>query len=86
MRLPALFADQLGWGDGVSISIGHGLKFLDQPELNTEGKFADFLLTVLAGIAQLERDILDEKRRDGIAAARARNVKFGRPTLVNDKP
>jgi len=64
---------------------GVAVRFLDQPELNTEGKYADFLLTVLAGVAQLERDIMDEKRRDGIAAARARNVKFGRPRLVNDR-
>ena len=51
---------------------GASVRFLDQPELNTEGKYADFLLTVLAAVAQLERDIMDEKRRDGIAAARGR--------------
>src|SRR5262249_24598596 len=44
---------------------GVAVRFLDQPELNTEGKNADFLLTVLAAVAQLERDIMDEKRRDG---------------------
>jgi DNA invertase Pin-like site-specific DNA recombinase len=64
---------------------GVAVRFLDQPELNTEGKYADFLLTVLAAVAQLERDIMDEKRRDGIAAARANGVKFGRPRLVSDK-
>ena len=64
---------------------GVAVKFLDQPELNSEGKYADFLLTVLAGVAQLERDIMDEKRRDGIAAARAKGVRFGRPRLVSDK-
>src|SRR5215475_6702925 len=64
---------------------GVAVQFLDQPELNTEGKYANFLLTVLAAVAQLERDILDEKRRDGIAAARAKGVKFGRPRLVSDK-
>ena len=64
---------------------GVAVQFLDQPELNTKGKFADFLLTVLAAVAQLERDIMDEKRRDGIAAARAKGIKFGRPRLVNDK-
>jgi DNA invertase Pin-like site-specific DNA recombinase len=62
---------------------GVAVRFLDQPELNTEGKYAGFLLTVLAGVAQLERDIMDEKRRDGIAAAKAKNVRFGRPKLVN---
>jgi DNA invertase Pin-like site-specific DNA recombinase len=40
---------------------------------------------VLAAVAQLERDIMDEKRRDGIAAARANGVKFGRPRLVSNK-
>ncbi len=64
---------------------GVAVRFLDQPELNTEGKYGSFLLTVLAGVAQLERDIMDEKRRDGIAAARARGVRFGRPRLVNEK-
>jgi len=64
---------------------GVAVQFLDQPELNTKGKYADFLLTVLAAVAQLERDIMDEKRRDGIAAARAKGIKFGRPRLVNDK-
>ena len=37
------------------------------------------------GVAQLERDIMDEKRRDGIAAARAKGVRFGRPRVVSDK-
>ena len=32
---------------------------------------------------QVERDIIDEKRHDGIAAARAKGT--GRPRLVNDK-
>jgi len=64
---------------------GVTVRFLDQPELNSEGKYADFLLTVLSAVAQLERDILDEKRRDGIAAARAKGVKFGRPRLVSDE-
>ena len=61
------------------------VRFLDQPELNSEDKYTDFLLTVLAAVAQLERDILDEKRRDGIAAARAKGVRFGRPRLVSPK-
>jgi DNA invertase Pin-like site-specific DNA recombinase len=64
---------------------GVAVRFLDQSELNTEGKYGSFLLTVLAGVAQLERDIMGEKRRDGIAAARARNVRFGRPRLVNEQ-
>ena len=63
---------------------GVAVRFLDQPELNSEGKYADFLLTVLAAVGQLERDILDEKRRDGIAAARANGVRFGRPKIISE--
>ena len=64
---------------------GVTVRFLDQPELNTEGMYADFLLGILAAVGQLEKAIMDEKRRDGIAAARARGVPFGRPRLVTDK-
>src|SRR5262245_20024656 len=52
------------------------VRFLDQPELNGEGKYGEFLLAILGAVAQLERDMLDEKRKDGIAAARARGKKF----------
>jgi Resolvase, N terminal domain len=31
------------------------VRFLDQPELNTEGKYADFLLTVLRPLPRIER-------------------------------
>jgi DNA invertase Pin-like site-specific DNA recombinase len=64
---------------------GVTVRFLDQQELNSDGKYADFLLTVLAAVAQLERDIMDEKRKDGIAAARAKGKKFGRPKVVSEK-
>jgi DNA invertase Pin-like site-specific DNA recombinase len=59
--------------------------FIDQPEMNGEGKYGDFLLAILGAVAQLERDMLDEKRRDGIAAARAKGTKFGRPRVVDEK-
>lgn len=66
-------------GKGVTV------RFLDQPELNGDGKYGEFLLAILGAVAQLERDIMDEKRKDGIAAARAKGKKFGRPRMVNEK-
>jgi DNA invertase Pin-like site-specific DNA recombinase len=36
------------------------VRFLDQPELNGEGKYGEFLLAILGAVAQLERDIMDE--------------------------
>jgi DNA invertase Pin-like site-specific DNA recombinase len=66
-------------GKGVTV------RFLDQPELNGDGKYGEFLLAILGAVAQLERDMLDEKRKDGIAAARAKGKKFGRPRVLNEK-
>jgi len=37
------------------------------------------LLTVLAGIASFERDLIIERTQAGIARARAKGVRFGRP-------
>lgn len=85
-------ADRIARNAGHLLTTVQGLKkkgvtvhFLDQQELNSDGKYADFLLTVLAAVAQLERDIMDEKRKDGIAAARAKGKKFGRPRVITDK-
>ncbi|WP_230190278.1 recombinase family protein, partial [Sphingobium sp. CECT 9361] len=39
----------------------------------------------LAGIAQFERDMLSERVRSGLAAARARGRKLGRQTGVRPK-
>ncbi len=43
------------------------------------------MATMLAGIAQFERDMLSERVRSGLAAARARGRKLGRQTGVRPK-
>ena len=43
------------------------------------------MATMLAGIAQFERDMLGERVRSGLAAARARGRKLGRQTGVRPK-
>ena len=42
------------------------------------------MATMLAGIAQFERDMLSERVRSGLAAARARGRKLGRQ--IGDRP
>ena len=42
------------------------------------------IVTILAGIAQFERDMLSERVRSGLAAAQARGRKLGRQ--VGDRP
>lgn len=60
---------------------------LDMPLLDTRrsernlmGVFvADLVLQILSFVAQTERENIRQRQREGIAAARKRGVKFGRP-------
>ena len=66
--------------------IGIDLCVLDMPLLDTRtgkdlmGTFiADLVLQILSFVAQSERENLRKRQAQGIAAAKARGVKFGRP-------
>ena len=63
------------------------IMILDMPLLNTrtQGKdltgtfIADLVLQILSYVAQTEREFIRKRQAEGIAAARARGVKFGAP-------
>lgn len=63
---------------------------LDMPILNTKaggngltGKFiSDMVLQILAYVSQMEREKNRERQAQGIEAAKARGVRFGRPPIV----
>lgn len=66
--------------------IGIDIVVIDMPLLDTrQGKdlmgtfIADLVLQILSFVAQSERDSIRRRQAEGIAAARARGVRFGRP-------
>ncbi len=68
--------------------IGVDICVLDMPLLDTRngkdlmGTFiADLVLQILSFVAQSERENIRKRQEEGIAAAKARGVKFGRPSL-----
>jgi DNA invertase Pin-like site-specific DNA recombinase len=61
---------------------------LDMPLLDTRKSkdltgtlIADIVLQLLSYVAQTERDFIKQRQREGIAAAKARGMKFGRPRI-----
>ena len=48
-------------------------------DIDTTTPQGNFMLTVFAAMAQLEREHILQRQAEGIAAAKARGVKFGRP-------
>lgn len=61
---------------------------IDMPLLDTQrgkdlmGTFiADLVLQILAFVAQSEREFIRKRQAEGIAAAKAKGVKFGRPSF-----
>ena len=68
--------------------IGIDIYVLDMPLLDTRngkdlmGTFiADLVLQILSFVAQSERENIKKRQQEGIAAAKAKGVKFGRPPL-----
>lgn len=54
--------------------------YLAREGIASDDAIGSMLLTVLAGVAELERDVMSERTRQGLRAARARGESLGRPT------
>ena len=63
---------------------GAGLRSLAEPWADTTTPAGRMVLTVFGGIAEFERSLIIERTRQGQQAAKARGVKFGRPTALSD--
>ena len=70
------------------INMGIDIQVLDMPILNTRDNqngltgplITDIVLKLLGYVAERERDNIKTRQAEGIASAKSRGVKFGRPT------
>jgi len=71
----------------ITKDIGTDIVVLDMPLLDTRQKekdltgqfIADIVLQILSYVAETERSYCRQRQAEGIAAAQARGIKFGRP-------
>jgi len=54
-------------------------------DTTSNNPYNDFLLTVMSGLSQLERDLISQRTREGLASAKARGRNGGRPSKQNEK-
>lgn len=73
----------------ITKSIGADILVLDMPLLDTRSQgenltgklISDIVLQLLSYVAQKERENIKTRQKEGIAAAKSRGIRFGRPTL-----
>lgn len=66
-------------------SKGADVKSLREPWLDSTSPQGRLLFTIFSGLSQFERDLLAERTRDGLKAAKARGRMGGRPNKRTDK-
>jgi DNA invertase Pin-like site-specific DNA recombinase len=88
-RLGRNYAEIIDQWRIITRDIGADIKVLDMPLLDTTyckdllGTFiSDLVLQILSFFAQVERDNLLRRQAEGISAAKARGVSFGRASLI----
>lgn len=63
-----------------------GVTFVSLKEnMDTSTPTGKAMFSMMAVISQLERDLIAERTKEGLASAKKRGVKLGRPQLDNDK-
>lgn len=87
-RLGRNYAEIQRWWKYITQDLKCSIVVLDMPVLNTGGDssldknfVADLVLQILSYVAEKERLAIRERQRQGIEAAQAKGVKFGRPPV-----
>ena len=66
-------------------SKGADIKSLKESWLDTTTPQGKLMFTIFAGLSQFERDLISERTKEGLAAAKARGRSGGRPSKRNVK-
>ena len=77
----ALFHELQSLGVGL-VCISQGIDTVAEP--GRMNPAAHFFVTVLAAVAEFERELIRERTVDGLKAARARGARLGRPPKVTE--
>ena len=66
---------------------GASIKSIKDTWLDTssDNPYNSFLLTVMSGLSQLERDLISQRTKEGLRSAKTRGRNGGRPSKRNDK-
>lgn len=83
-RLARSTTDLLGLVEQLRAK-GVAVEFVDDPALNTDNPTGEFMLTILAAVAQLERATLRERQAEGIAIAKRKGVYNRGPKLTAEQ-
>lgn len=86
-RLGRSYDEIIGQWRAITKELGAEVVVLDMPLLDTRESqggvtgalISDIVLQLLSYVAQVEREFIGQRQREGIAAAKARGVRFGRP-------
>jgi DNA invertase Pin-like site-specific DNA recombinase len=81
-RLARSTRDLLEIADSLN-RLGAGLRSLSEPWADTTSPAGRMVLTIFAGMAEFERELIRERTTSGRAAARERGVRFGRPRRLS---
>jgi len=61
---------------------GVAILSLQEPWVDTTSPSGKMIMTVMAGIAEFERDLIKQRAKDGREAAKRRGVHMGRPKIL----
>ena len=62
-------------------SLGVDLVSLNDPGLDTTSPHGKLIFSIMGAVAEFERDLIRERTRAGVAAARRRGKRLGRPRV-----